>query len=146
MPSFFFDRDSMAEWIRRLTTDQEIPGSSPGRVNKKFLEAQSFDLWTSRLQSECSTDWAIPPFSSYTFNKNVFTERALLRMRRAQLVRDKHSVPHVILWVAKCPPLLLPITDSESLAVTLMLPKESLNLAVWCKTLPNICRVACQQG
>ena len=29
---FFFNRDSMAEWIRRLTTDQEIPGSSPGRV------------------------------------------------------------------------------------------------------------------
>ena len=36
----------MAEWIRRLTTDQEIPGSSPGRVDKKIflLEAQSFDL------------------------------------------------------------------------------------------------------
>ena len=29
---FFFNRDSMAEWIRRLTTDLEIPGSSPGRV------------------------------------------------------------------------------------------------------------------
>ena len=43
---FFFYRDSMAEWIRRLTTDQEIPGSSPGRVEKKIflLEAQSFDL------------------------------------------------------------------------------------------------------
>ena len=27
----------MAEWIRHLTTDQEIPGSSPGRVDKKFL-------------------------------------------------------------------------------------------------------------
>ena len=27
----------MAEWIRRLTTDQEIPGSSPGRVDKKFF-------------------------------------------------------------------------------------------------------------
>ena len=27
----------MAEWIRRLTTDQEIQGSSPGRVNKKFF-------------------------------------------------------------------------------------------------------------
>ena len=64
----------MAEWIRRLTTDQEIPGSSPGRVDKNFffLEAQSFDLWTSRLQSERSADWAIPPFSSCTFNKNVF--------------------------------------------------------------------------
>ena len=22
----------MAQWIRRLTTDQEIPGSSPGRI------------------------------------------------------------------------------------------------------------------
>ena len=40
---FFVNRDSMAEWIRRLRTDQEIPGSSPGRVDKKFffLEAQS---------------------------------------------------------------------------------------------------------
>ena len=27
----------MAEWIRRLTTDQEIPGSSPGRVDKKIF-------------------------------------------------------------------------------------------------------------
>ena len=34
---FFFYRDSMAEWIRRLTTDQEIPGSSPGRVEKIFF-------------------------------------------------------------------------------------------------------------
>ena len=34
---FFFHRDSMAEWIRRLTTDQEIPGSSPGRVDKKIF-------------------------------------------------------------------------------------------------------------
>ena len=44
MPCFLFDGDSMAEWIRRLTADQKIPGSSPGRVDKKFLEAQSFDL------------------------------------------------------------------------------------------------------
>ena len=36
----------MAEWIMCLTTDQEIPGSSPGRVDKIFFffEAQSFDL------------------------------------------------------------------------------------------------------
>ena len=34
---FFFNRDSMAEWIMCLTTDQEIPGSSPGRVDKIFF-------------------------------------------------------------------------------------------------------------
>ena len=39
---FFFHRDSMAEWIRRLTTNQEIPGSSPGRVNKKFFGSTEF--------------------------------------------------------------------------------------------------------
>ena len=46
---FFFYRDSMAEWIRRLTTDQEIPGSSPGRVdfsfaNKEFPIKEDFFL------------------------------------------------------------------------------------------------------
>ena len=39
---FFFLRDPMAEWIRRLTTDQEIPGSSPGRVNKNFFGSTEF--------------------------------------------------------------------------------------------------------
>ena len=26
----------VAQWIRRLTTDQEIPGSSPGRIGHRF--------------------------------------------------------------------------------------------------------------
>ena len=46
---FFFYRDSMAEWIRRLTTDQEIPGSSPGRVDKNFF------VWKDILQKRFRT-------------------------------------------------------------------------------------------
>ena len=30
-------RGRMAKWIRRLTTDQEIPGSSPGVLGYSFL-------------------------------------------------------------------------------------------------------------
>ena len=29
----FFVLDPAVQWIRRLTTDQEIPGSNPGGVN-----------------------------------------------------------------------------------------------------------------
>ena len=47
----FFNRDSMAEWIRRLATDQEIPGSSPGRVENNFSFANT-EFRFSRLQSE----------------------------------------------------------------------------------------------
>ena len=32
----------MAGWIRRLTTGQEIPGSSPGRVDKNFFVSERF--------------------------------------------------------------------------------------------------------
>ena len=39
----------MAEWIRRLTTDLEIPGSSPGRVDKNFF------VWKDILQKRFRT-------------------------------------------------------------------------------------------
>ena len=39
MMYFFFECGSVAQWIRRLPTEQEIPGSIPGRIGhrKVFL-------------------------------------------------------------------------------------------------------------
>ena len=89
----------MAEWIRRLTTDQEIPGSSPGRVNsldmflRKFLQPEEksgtteFRSLNLSLESERSTDWALAPF--------------MLRYHYAQwcsMMRD--AAGHDILWSA----------------------------------------------
>ena len=36
---------SMAQWIRRLTTDQEIPGSTPGRYTFAFFFDLTFVPW-----------------------------------------------------------------------------------------------------
>ena len=52
---FFFHRDSMAEWIRRPTTDQEIPGSSPSRVDKNFFVWERFYTRYTIAHALCTT-------------------------------------------------------------------------------------------
>ena len=39
-----FVRGPVAQWIRRLTTDQEIPGSSPGRIVQILFHTREFIL------------------------------------------------------------------------------------------------------
>ena len=105
---FFFNRDSMAEWIMCLTTDQEIPGSSPGRVDKIFFfwkHRVSISKPTSRLQSERSTNWAIPrSCSTHFYLKSTILLHILQKRFRTFLYkihyacvlrRDRHSVPQV---------------------------------------------------
>ena len=88
----------MAEWIMCLTTDQEIPGSSPGRVHKIFFfgstEFRSLNL---SLAKRALYQLSYTPFMFNTllfevynplayFTKtfqNVFIQDSL-RMRTAQ--------------------------------------------------------------
>lgn len=45
----------MAKWIRRLTTDQEIPGSIPGRFD---LSCPSFCILFVYFKSKCNVHLA----------------------------------------------------------------------------------------
>ena len=92
----------MAEWIMCLTTDQEIPGSSPGRVDKIFFfgstEFRSLNL---SLAKRALYRLSYTPFMFNTllfevynplayFTKtfqNVFIQDSLLRMRSALRMR-----------------------------------------------------------
>ena len=47
----------MAQWIRHLTTNQGIPGSSPGRVDFFFSTCSSF---LSHSQSHFSVQYSKP--------------------------------------------------------------------------------------
>ena len=42
----------VAQWIRRLTTDQEIPGSSPGRIGLHFLKLIKLIFFLNNLFSK----------------------------------------------------------------------------------------------
>ena len=81
----------MAEWIMCLTTDQEIPGSSPGRVDKFFFfgstEFRSLNL---SLAKRALYQLSYTPFMFNTLLFEVynplayFTKTDSLRMRTAQ--------------------------------------------------------------
>ena len=66
---FHYNRGSVAQWITRLTTDQEIPGSTPGRFDKfYFLSNRIF--WRAfasnyvQLQCKKKVDKYIDVFNS----------------------------------------------------------------------------------
>jgi hypothetical protein len=40
-------RGPVAQWIRRLPTEQEIPGSIPGRIDMLIIEYKSFYVSTT---------------------------------------------------------------------------------------------------
>ena len=117
--------------VTRLTLHEKTSGSILDWVDKKFfLFGSSFDLWTSRVQSERSTDWAIPPFMFKTlyFNstillahftktfQNDFTQHALLRMRSA--LRMRHAQGTEIL-------------SHMSISSTLQTPIEIPMMLIW---------------
>ena len=54
--SFSYNQSSIlcgfvAQWITRLTTDQEIPGSTPGKLDRQQLDRQQSCEMTAELNS-----------------------------------------------------------------------------------------------
>ena len=87
----------MAEWIMCLTTDQEIPGSSPGRVDKIFFGSTEFRSLNLSLAKRALYQLSYTPFMFNTLLFEVYNPLAYftktfqnvviqdsLRMRTAQ--------------------------------------------------------------
>ena len=56
----------MAQWIRRLPTEQEIPGSSPGRSLSFYIPTISFGRFFSSLKMEGEYTRSETPFFRVT--------------------------------------------------------------------------------